>query len=656
MDEIAADAPPPARLGEGDRSPTARGGGTARQRRAGAAPPPRSTRSPSPSKARGGPTLPAFTPPQLATLVDTVPAGSGWLHEAKYDGYRVLVAAGGGKAKLFTRTGLDWTDKFANIAEAAKALDVGAALIDGEVVALDQAGKPNFSALQDALTRGSRDLTLFAFDLLSLDGEDLKRLPNLERKELLRTIIPEAGPIVFAEHVIGEGEKLFQAMCREGFEGIVSKRADAAYLGKRTQSWLKIKCIQRQEFVIVGWTPSTARGRGFRSLLLGLNEGGKLRYAGKVGTGFNAQLIDELSAKLEKLQTDKPTVEAPRTAVRGAHWVKPELVAEIAFAEFTADNVVRHGSFVGLREDKKPAEVRPENPVEPPPAPETSVKISNPERVIYPDSGITKGQLAAYYAQVAGIMLPWLANRPISLVRCPQGRAKKCFFQKHDSGSFGEHVHHVPVKEKNGATEDYLYVDSAAGLLTCVQMGSIEFHGWGSLVANIEKPDRMVFDLDPDEGLGFEQVKKAAFDLKRYLGDLGLVTFPMLTGGKGVHVVAPLTPDAAWPAVKDFTHRFAVALEQSEPERFVANMSKAKRVGRIFVDYLRNQRGATAILPYAARARPHAPVAAPVSWEELKDLDTAARFTVLDGEELIERANSRALHGWGVAEQVLPDF
>ena len=600
--------------------------------------------------------LPAFTQPQLATLVDTVPTGSTWLHEAKYDGYRVLLAVGGGAARLFTRSGLDWTDKFAGIAEAAQGLDVSSALIDGEVVALDQAGKPSFSALQDALSRGSRDLTLFAFDLLSLDGEDLKRLPNLERKELLRTIIPNQGPILFAEHVIGEGEKLFQAMCREGFEGIVSKRADAPYLGKRTQTWLKIKCIQRQEFVIVGWTPSEARGRGFRSLLLGLNEGGKLRYAGKVGTGFNAALIEDLSARFEKLKTDKPTVAAPRAAVRGARWVKPELVAEIAFTEFTADNVVRHGSFIGLREDKTPAEVKPEKPAKPPAAPEIAVKISNPDRVIYPDSGITKGQLATYYTQVAGIMLPWLANRPISLVRCPQGRAKKCFFQKHDSGSFGEYVHHVPVKEKNGSTEDYLYVDSAEGLLTCVQMGSIEFHGWGSLVPDIEKPDRVVFDLDPDEALGFEQVKKAAFDLKRTLGDLGLVTFPMLTGGKGVHVIAPLTPKTEWPAVKDFTHRFARALEHSEPERFVANMSKAKRVGRIFVDYLRNQRGATAILPYAARARPHAPVAAPVSWEELKDLDTAGRFTVLDGEELVERANSRALTGWGVADQVLPDF
>jgi bifunctional non-homologous end joining protein LigD len=628
-----------------------------------AQPSPRRRPGPSPTKKKSlGPGLRrgdgrlAFTPPQLCTLVDAVPTGSAWLHEVKYDGYRLLLATSGGKAKAFTRTGLDWSDKFPNIVKAAAALHIDSALIDGEAVALDQSGKPSFSALQDALKRGDSGLSFFAFDLLSLDGEDLTRLPNLERKELLRTIVPRDGPILFAEHVIGEGEKLFQTMCREGYEGVVSKRADAPYLGRRTQSWLKIKCIQRQEFVIVGWTPSTARGRGFRSLLLGLNEDGRLRYAGKVGTGFDAGLIQEISAKLEKLAVDTPPVEAPRAAVRGARWVKPQLVAEVAFTEFTADNVVRHGSFLGLREDKTPKEVTPEKPAKAPAPPDLGIRISNPERVIYPDSGITKGQLAAYYAQVAGIMMPWLANRPISLVRCPQGRAKKCFFQKHDAGSFGEHVRHVPVKEKNGATEDYLYVDSAEGLLTCVQMGTIEFHGWGSRVGDYEKPDRVVFDLDPDEDLGFEEVKKAAIDLKRYLGDLGLVTFPMLSGGKGVHVVVPLTARAEWPEVKDFTHRFALALSEAEPERFLATMSKAKRKGRIFIDYLRNQRGATAILPYAARARPNAPVAAPVSWEELPDCESGGRFTVLDAEELIARANAQALKGWGIADQVLPGF
>lgn len=602
---------------------------------------------------------PAFQSPQLCTLVDHVPTGSGWLHEVKYDGYRCLLSIGGGKAKVFTRSGLDWSGKFSEIVAAGAEIDAGSALIDGEIVALDQSGKPSFSGLQDALKRGGSGLVLFAFDLLALDGEDLTRLPNLERKALLRPLIPEAGPIHFAEHVQGEGEKLFETMCREGFEGIVSKRADAPYLGKRTQNWLKIKCIQRQEFVIVGWLPSTARGRGFRSLILAVNDGGKLRFAGKVGTGFDAAKIEAIAARLEPLATDKAPVEAPRAAVRGAHWVKPELVAEVAFTEFTADNVVRHGSFVALREDKAAAEVTVERPGDPPaagPVPDYGVRITNRDRVIYPDSGITKGQLADYYAQVAGIMLPWVARRPISLVRCPQGRAKKCFFQKHDSGSFGEHVRHVPVREKNGTTEDYLYVDDPEGLLACVQMGTIEFHGWGSRVPEIEKPDRVVFDLDPDEDLGFEAVKTAAIDLKRHLGDLGLVTFPMLSGGKGVHVIVPLTPEAEWPAVKDFAHRFALALGEAEPERFLANMSKAKRKGRIFIDYLRNQRGATAILPYAARARPHAPVAAPVSWEELPDLDGAGRWTILDADELIARADSKALRGWGQAEQVLPDL
>lgn len=284
------------------------------------------------------------------------------------------------------------------------------------------------------------------------------------------------------------------------------------------------------------------------------------------------------------------------------------------------------------------------------------IKITNPDRVIDETGKVTKGDLAEYYATVAALMLPSLADRPVSLVRCPQGRAKHCFFQKHDAGSFGDHVHKVPIKEKDGSTEDYLFVKDAAGILACVQMGTIEFHGWGSRVKPLEKPDRMVFDLDPDEGLDFADTKKAAEDLKQHLADLGLASFPLLSGGKGVHVVVPLTPDATWPKVKDFADRFARALAEAEPERFVANMSKAKRKGRIFIDYLRNQRGSTAILPYSTRARPGTPVAAPVSWSELRDLETAARWTVKDAAELLERANSRSLAGWGVADQVLPDL
>jgi bifunctional non-homologous end joining protein LigD len=409
--------------------------------------------------------------------------------------------------------------------------------------------------------------------------------------------------------------------------------------------------------VIVGWTPSD-KSRGFRALLLGVNGPDGYVYAGKVGTGFDTEMMIELTEKLAKLERKAPTVEAPRAAVRGAHWVEPRLVAEIAFTETTPDGVLRHPSFLGLREDKAAKDVVAEKPapIESIPMPEIHVKVSNRDRLIFPDSTVTKGELADYYAQVAPIMLPWAANRPISLVRCPQGRGKHCFFQKHDAGAFGEHVHQVPIREKDGSVENYLYVDDADGLVMCVQMGTIEFHGWGSSVATLEQPDRMVFDLDPDEELGFDVVKKAAEDIKNHLAEIGLVSFAMLSGGKGVHVVVPLKPQAEWPAVKDFADRFARALAEAEPDRFVANMAKAKRKGRIFIDYLRNQRGSTAVLPYVARARSGAPVAAPVTWTELRDIDSAHRWGVRDAAELIERANGRALAGWGFADQVLPDL
>jgi bifunctional non-homologous end joining protein LigD len=603
------------------------------------------------AKQTGRTRMPPFQSPQLCTLVDTVPDGTEWIHEVKYDGYRALISTGGGKAKVFTRSGLDWTDKFADIAAAAANLPP--ALIDGEIVAFKE-GRPDFSTLKDAISSGGA-MTFFAFDLLSLDGEDLTALPNVARKERLRPLIGDDPRLQFAEHIAGSGEQLFETMCREGYEGVVSKKADAPYRGKRTQAWLKIKCTRRQEFVIVGWTPSD-KSRGFRSLLLGVHDGGKLRYAGKVGTGFSQELMNELRAKLDRIERKTPTLEAPRAAVRGAHWVSPKLVAEIAFTETTPDGVLRHPSFLGLRGDKAAAEVRVETPA-PLPAPTApAVKVSNRDRVIFPESKVTKGDLADYYAAVAPVMLPWVAERPVSLVRCPQGRAKQCFFQKHDAGSFGDAVHQVPIREKDGSTENYLYVRDTAGLVACVQMGTIEFHGWGSRVDPLEKPDRLVFDLDPDEGLDFAATKKAAEFLKNQLAELGLASFPLLSGGKGVHVVVPLTPQAEWPAVKDFADRFARALAAAEPDRFTATMTKAKRKGRIFIDWLRNQRGATAIMPYSARARPQAPVAAPVSWTELRDLDTAARWHVGDAAELLERASSRALQGWGVANQVLPDL
>ena len=601
--------------------------------------------------------LPAFRAPQLATLVDEVPNGSGWLHEIKYDGYRCLLAVAGNKVKIFIRSGLDWTDRFAALAAEAAEMGLPAALIDGEIVALDRQGNPDFSTLQKRL-KGEDEgvLDLFAFDLLELDGLDLTDLPNIARKEKLAGLLGKGGlHIHVSDHVIGAGENLFAAMCGAGQEGIISKRADAPYRGARTKNWLKVKCTRRQEFVIIGWTPSSASGRAIRNLLLAQYDGENLVYAGKVGTGFNAGNSERLMRELGRRARKEAPVAVPRPEARGAHWVRPELVAEIAFAEFTAENVVRHASFLGLREDKDAADVTREEPMATPDA-RSAVRISNRDRLIFPEAKITKGQLADYYEAAGACLLPWIAARPISLVRCPQGRAKKCFFQKHDSGSFGDHVKHIPIAEKDGGSEDYLYVEGIDGLLACVQMGTIEFHGWGALIADVERPDRLVFDLDPDEGLDFEDVKKAARDIRRMLDDIGLVSFPLLSGGKGVHVVVPLTPQAQWPQVKDFADRFSRALAQAEPDRFTATMSKAKRKGRIFIDWLRNQRGATAVLPYVVRARENAPVATPVSWDELEDVAGAGIFTIADVDRLIERAASRALRGWGQADQLLPDI
>ena len=602
---------------------------------------------------------PKFRALQLATLVDAVPTGNLWMHEIKFDGYRALIAAAGENVHIHTRSGLDWTDKFAPLAAHIAALDLPPCLIDGEVIARNGEGNPDFSSLQSVLKRGhgsqteADKLEFHAFDLLELDGEDLAPLPQVERKERLEALLADAQPPVFvADHVIGAGENLFEAMCKAGQEGIIAKRVDAPYSGRRSRSWVKVKCTRRQEFVIVGWSKSNAKGRPFSSLLLGQYEGDTLVYRGKVGTGFDGDSLAYMAARLGKLARKTAPLEVDRVEARGASWVTPKLVAEIAFAELTAEGRVRHGSFLGLRSDKEGKSVTPEKPQVAPLA-AIDVKVTNPDREIF-EGGQTKGDLADYYAAIAPLMLPFAANRPISLVRCPQGRAKKCFFQKHDSGSFGPHVSHVPITEKDGGAEDYLYLSDADGLVACVQMGTIEFHGWGAKVEDVEQPDRMIFDLDPDEGLDFRECVRAAQDIRAHLSDIGLVSFAMLSGGKGVHVVVPLKRGHDWDTHKDFSRRFAEALSMAEPDRFVATMSKAKRKGRIFIDWLRNQRGATAVLPYSARARAGAPVAVPIAWDELDAAKDAHPFSIADADKLIERA--RELRGWGFADQALPEF
>lgn len=610
---------------------------------------------PKPGRRRSGrASLPGFREPQLATLVDTPPAGRDWLHETKYDGYRALVAVAGGTARAYTRSGLDWSEKFAPIVAAAAQLACDSALIDCEICALDPEGKPSFGALQAALKDGG-PLTAFAFDLLERDGEDLTGRPLLDRKAALETLLKGAPPqLVYSEHVRGGGERVFQALCGAGHEGVVSKRCDAPYRGGRTKSWLKAKCTKRQEFVIGGWSTSE-KGRSFASLLLGVQEEGGLRYAGRVGTGFDDRTLADLGQRLERLAADRPPFAGKLSAEarRRAHWVRPELVAEVAFAEFTPDGHVRHASFLGLREDKAAVEVVAERPrslatVKPAPAVDgaaaltrTGVAISSPERLVFPEAGLTKGQLAEYYALLAPHILKDLARRPVSLVRCPQGRGKQCFFQKHDSGMFPDSVHHVPITTSDGKTEDYLYVADAAGLIACVQMGTIEFHGWGSTVDDLEHPDRLVIDLDPDEGLDFAAARDAALLIRDRLKAAGLPSLPMLSGGKGVHVVARLAPRADWVAVKAWAKAFAERLAEEQPDRFVAVMTKAKRKGRIFIDYLRNQRGATAVMPFVVRARETAGVAMPLSWDDLAATGGAARWTAADPAAVLAQARAR---------------
>jgi bifunctional non-homologous end joining protein LigD len=615
------------------------------------------------AKKKAAKSPPAFMDPQLATLVDEVPPGTSWIHEIKYDGYRLLLGVGDGVATAWTRNGLDWSDKFKALVKAAAKLPAGC-LIDGEAVALDEDGRPSFQLLQSTLKGGSANLAFYAFDLLVDRGEDIRKLPNIERKERLAALLGAVPPpIIYGDHIIGRGEEMFDAVCKQGGEGIISKKAGAAYSGTRTRNWLKIKCIQRQEFVIVGWSESDKR-RGFRSLLLAARDGRKLDYVGKVGTGFNGRLIEELMERMEPLGVDKAPVEVPRADRKGAHWIKPRLVAEIAFAEFTGDGILRHPSFVGLREDKPASKVVREVPKHLSKAEKKrtnataqsfGIEITNPDRVIFPDIGLTKGELADYYARIEPLIMVDCARRPMTLIRYPQGVGEKGFFQKHDQGSFGPDVKQIGIEESDGETENYLYFDDIKGLLACVQMGTVEFHGWGSKTDKVEYPDRLVFDLDPDLGLDFGDVRDGARRIRDLLADLGLRTFPLLTGGKGIHVVAPLDRSADWPAVKSFAERFSRAIAEAEPELFTANIRKVQRKGRIFLDWLRNQRGATAVMPFSVRARDGAPVAAPIAWEELDRYKGGNHFTSRDADELLERASSKALAGWGQAKQALPD-
>jgi bifunctional non-homologous end joining protein LigD len=585
--------------------------------------------------------LPAFVKPQLATLVDAPPAGPGWLHEIKFDGYRAIAALAGDKVAIRTRNGLNWTDRFRPLVAPLQQLPCDSALIDGEITVTDANGRTDFGALQDALSNGGAGIGYHLFDLLRLDGDDLRHAPLLERKARLKQLLgsaPSSGPLLYSDHIDGAGEKFFSHACELHLEGIVSKRADAPYRSGRTQSWLKSKCGMDQEFVIIGWRPSQKAGREFSSLLLAVHDKGALHYAGRVGSGYSEHGLGDLAKRFKTLaRKDAPVPDVPPAIARHARFLEPKLVAQIAFRGWTRDGLVRQGSFKGLRGDKPAREVMQEKPMAKAKSSKRAkangspddgsemiegIRVTHPDRVLFAAQNVTKRALIEHYLNVADRMLPHLAERPISLVRCPRGSGKECFFQKHASAGFPEEFRKVSIRDSSGH-EDYLYVEDARGLVAAVQMGVLEFHIWGCHIDAVEKPDRMVFDFDPDEGLAFSKVRDAAHEMRDRLKQLHLESFPMVTGGKGIHVVVPLKPGHSWDEHRDFAESISRVMAADDPDRYVATMSKAKRKGKIFIDYLRNQRGATAIAPYSTRSRPGAYIALPVSWKTLADLKTA---------------------------------
>jgi bifunctional non-homologous end joining protein LigD len=600
-------------------------------------------------KAKRSP-LPSFVEPTLATLVDKPPSGGRFIHEIKFDGYRLQARIDIGNLRLLTRSGLDWASKFGKaIAAAFKALPLGTALIDGELVVENENGSSDFSALQADLSEGRDDRFVFyAFDLLYLDGHDLRATPLLARKQALASLLGgETGILRLSEHFEGDGNLILEHVCRLGLEGIVSKLQSAPYRSGRSKDWLKAKCSSRQELVVCGYVPSTTSRKAIGSLVLGYFSGGKLVHAGRVGTGFTRAVAEDLYRRLERIRApSSPFAERlSADAARQVRYVKPELVAEIEFRGWTADRNLRHAAFRGLREDKPAKEVvaekvmretsRTQSPGEPeatkPKAGaatrSASVKLTHPDRLYWPDVGVTKEGLADYYTQVWPRMAPFVTKRPLALVRCPSGVTGECFFQKHAWKGLNRAIHlaHDP---QDSAGEPILSIDDLDGLIALVQAGVLEIHPWGSTLARIEEPDMIIMDLDPGETVSWGQVAEAASEVRDRLAQLGLASFVKTSGGKGLHVVSPLRPKADWEVVKAFCKSIADQMAADNPDRFIATITKSKRHGKVLIDYLRNGRGATAVAAYSTRARPGAAVSMPLGWDEIGSVSGAAYFTV----------------------------
>ena len=609
--------------------------------------------------------LPLALAPQLATLVDRAPPGDDWVYEIKFDGYRLLARIAGDEVRLFTRNGNDWTSKMKSLAAEVKALKLPSGWLDGEIVVAGAHGSPDFNKLQNAFDSArTEDIQYHLFDIPYYAGHDLREVPLVERRALLAKLLEgHAGArIRFSEDFRAQPEEILQKACRMRLEGVIGKRRDSPYVSGRSRNWIKLKCTHRQEFVIVGYTDPEGTRVGIGSLLLGIHdEQGRLRYAGKVGTGFDTRTLATLERKLKALATDKtPLFEKPAQA-RG-HWVEPKLVAEVSFSEWTPEGRVRHSIFHGLRDDKPPTVITKEEPVpakvvaknaagtarsapagrsaktaRPTDLPELpkDLRISHPERVIDRSTGLTKQDLVNHYLLAAKRMLPHLAKRPVALVRAPSGVDGQLFFQKHAESLKIPDLKLLDPKLDPGHPP-MIEIDSFTALIGAAQMNVVEFHTWNAKTTNLEKPDRMTFDLDPGEGVQWPAMQEAAGLTRTLLDELGLKSFLKTSGGKGLHVVVPLTPRDGWDTVKDFSQAIVQHLATVVPSRFVAKSGPKNRVGRIFVDYLRNGRGATTASAYSARARPGLGVSIPCSWDELPELTSGAHWTIVNAHERLE--------------------
>lgn len=613
--------------------------------------------------------LPLALAPQLATLVEKPPHdAAAWRYEIKFDGYRLLARVDGTDVRLFTRQGHDWTSKLRALARDVGALGLPDGWLDGEIVVLGKHGETDFQALQNAFdTARVEAIRYFAFDLPYFAGHDLRKVPLLERRALLRRIFEHnASPrLQFSEDFEASAGDMLDAACRMKLEGVIGKRVDSGYVSARSNTWIKLKCTLRQEFVVAGFTDPKGSRNGIGSLLLGVHDsGGRLRYAGNVGTGFDTRTLDDLRAQLDALRADAAPFHTVPAGVRG-HWVKPRLVAEVSFGSWTREGRVRHAVFHGLRTDKPAGAVSVERPADPAgkgkaaattrrqPAPETAsrpkagakaarptavggkVSISHAERVIDAESGLTKGELVRYYERAAPLMLPHLRGRPIAMVRAPSGVAGEQFFQRHSDTLRVDGLNVLDPGLWPGHPA-LLEIASAEALVAAAQLNVVEFHTWNASKRSIDRPNRIIFDLDPGEGVPWEQVQESAALTKALLDELGLASFLKTSGGKGLHVVVPVTPRAGWDELKDFARDVVLHMAATLPQRFVAKSGARNRVGKIFIDYLRNGMGATTVAAFSARARPGLGVSIPVAWDELDGLTSAAQWTVANVEARLD--------------------